>query len=128
MRLLLDTHALIWWWLADSRLSERARLAIADPEIDTFVPAVASYEIALKIATARLPTMIELLSQFGEACAADGFVQLDLRFDHARAAGLLPLAHRDPFDRMIAAQAMTEGMAVVTCDAQLAAFGCETLW
>jgi PIN domain nuclease of toxin-antitoxin system len=128
LRLLLDTHALIWWWLQDPRLSDRARDVISDPGVETWVSAVSCYEIALKVGSDRLPAMVELLSQFTEACEQDGLVQLALRYDHARTAGLLPLTHRDPFDRMIVAQALTERLIVVTCDRQIATFGCETLW
>jgi PIN domain nuclease of toxin-antitoxin system len=128
VRLLLDTHALIWWWLQDDRLSDRAREAIADPEVETFVSAISCYEIALKVGSGRLPAMVEPLSQFAEACEQDGLIQLAIRYDHARTAGLLPPTHRDPFDRMIAGQALTERLVVVTCDRAIAAFGCETLW
>lgn len=128
MRLLLDTHALIWWWLQDDRLSDRAREAIADPAVETFVSAVSCYEIALKVGSGRLPAMVEPLSQFGEACEQDGLILLAIRYDHARAAGLLPLTHRDPFDRMIAAQALAERLLVVTCDRAISAFRCDTLW
>lgn len=128
MRVLLDTHALIWWWLSDPKLSARAHQVIADPQVETFVSAISTYEIALKVGSGRLPTMAVPLSHFAEAAEQDGLTQLAMRYDHARAAGMLPLFHRDPFDRMIAAQSLIERMIVVTCDPQFVAFGCETLW
>lgn len=128
MRLLLDTHALVWWWLGDPKLSAAARDAIADPDLETFVSAVSTYEIALKVGSGRWPAMAEPLAHFAKAVAEDRLIQLMLRHDHAKTAGLLPLHHRDPFDRMIAAQALVERLTVVTCDRQFAAFGCETLW
>ena len=127
-RFLLDTHTLIWWWLEDPKLSRTARDSIADARHENYVSAVSAYEIGLKVNAGRLPGMAALLSQFAEASAQDGFLQLPMRYDHAREAGLLPLAHRDPFDRMIAAQALIERLTVITCDRQFAALGCRTLW
>jgi PIN domain nuclease of toxin-antitoxin system len=128
LRLLLDTHALIWWWLSDPKLSEHARAAIAHEGNETFVSAVSAYEIALKVGAGQLPQMAELLARFSDAAHEDALMHLPLRYDHARTAGLLPLHHRDPFDRLIAAQALMEELMVVTCDPQIAAFGCEVLW
>jgi PIN domain nuclease of toxin-antitoxin system len=125
---LLDTHALIWWWLQDPKLSAAAQDAIGKRETRVFVSPVSAFEIALKVRQDRLPTMIEPLGQFEDAVEADGMTHLPLRHDHCRAAGLMEGEHRDPFDRLIAAQGLTEGLIVITKDPQFAAFGCETLW
>lgn len=128
MRYLLDTHALIWWWLGDPKLSTPAAHAIADDGNEVYVTAISAFEIALKVGRGQLPAMIEPLGQFDEAALGDGLRHLPLRFDHARRAGLLDGTHGDPFDRMIAAQSLIEDLIVITRDPHIAAFGCETLW
>ena len=128
MRFLLDTHALIWWWLEDPMLSSRARTLIESGDEDILVSAISAYEIALKVQAGQLRSMIDTLEQFETATQEDRFVHLPLRYDHARLAGLLPGRHRDPFDRMIAAQGQIEGLTVITRDPQIAALGRQGLW
>lgn len=128
MRFLLDTHALIWWWLNDPKLSRSAAAAISTNDNIIFVSPVSAFEIALKVRSGHLPTMIEPLQQFQEAAERDGLAHLSLRYGHAREAGLLPGDHRDPFDRLIAGQALVDGLTVITRDAAFAAFGCKVLW
>lgn len=128
MAYLLDTHALIWWWLQDPKLSQAAEDAIASRAARVFVSPISAFEIALKVRQTRLAGMAEPLRQFEDAVAADGMTHLPLRHDHCRTAGLMESEHRDPFDRLIAAQGLTEGLIVITKDPQFAAFGCETLW
>lgn len=127
-RCVLDTHALIWWWTDDPRLSTKARDAIIDPETDIFVSPICGIEIAMKLGRGDLDNLREPLAALERAFAADDFLHLPVTFQHARDAGLLPGEHRDPFDRMIAAQALTEGLTVITRDREIAAFGCKTLW
>ena len=127
MRLLLDTHTLIWWWLEDAKLSRKAHAAIVgDNEI--FVSPVSAFEIALKVRTGKLPTMIEPLDQFADATSGDGMAHIPVHHEHAKRAGLLAGNRRDPFDRLIAAQGLIEDMTIITRDAEFAAFGCKTLW
>lgn len=128
MRYLLDTHALIWWWLEDPQLSARARAVIASGGNEVHVSPISAFEVALKVRAGQLPTMIEPLRQFDEAMRGDGLRHLPLRYDHARQAGLLRAERRDPFDRMIAAQGLLEDLTVITRDRQFAAFGCKVLW
>jgi PIN domain nuclease of toxin-antitoxin system len=90
------------------------------------VSAVSAIEIALKVRAQRLPG--ELIDRFDANVGDQGFHHLDIRHDHAVRAGLMPGEPRDPFDRIIAAQAQIEGMTVVTRDPSLAALGCEVLW
>jgi PIN domain nuclease of toxin-antitoxin system len=127
-RCLLDTHALIWWWSDDPLLSSAARDAIIDPDTDIFVSPICGIEIALKVRRGELSNLREPLAHFDQAFTKDEFFHLPLTFQHTRDAGLLLGEHKDPFDRMIAAQALTEGLTVITRDREIAAFGCRTLW
>ena len=128
MRCLLDTHALLWWWLDDARMPAPVRKVLSDQANNVAVPSVCGWEIANKVRTGKLPQMSAYVPRYDELVSAAGFRHLDLRFEHAIRAGLLRGEHRDPFDLLIAAQAMTEDMTVVTRDPQFAAFGCRTLW
>jgi PIN domain nuclease of toxin-antitoxin system len=126
-RYLLDTHALIWWWKDDPRLSPAARAAMADPATEIFVSPVCGIEIATKVRRGTLE-LGQPLAEYEHAFAEDGFLHLPINFLHARDAGLLPGEHKDPFDRLIAAQALIENLTVITRDPQIAGFGCRTLW
>lgn len=128
MRLLLDTHALIWWWIGDRDLPEAARSAIAHPMSEVFVSAASAWEIATKVRKGRLLGMRDYLPIFHDSVIADDFHMLDVRADHGVRGGLLGGDHKDPFDRLIAAQALIEGLTVVTCDQEIANFGCRVLW
>ena len=125
---LLDTHALVWWWLADPQLSDAARDSINDRSHPILVSAVTAFEIANKVRLGKLPAMRELVPIYDLALTQDGIGSLPIHDRHAHHAGLLEGEHRDPFDRMIAAQALLEDMTVVTRDPALAAFGCKVLW
>lgn len=128
MRYLLDTHALIWWWLGDPSLSDRARQAMTADDHEILVSPVAAIEIGIKVRRGKLPALRAPLSDFDEVNALDGFQALPITTGHARLAGLLPSDHRDPFDRLIAAQALLENLVVVTRDHEFTGFGCEVLW
>ena len=128
MPYLLDTHALMWWWLKDAALSRSAAAALEATNDPVYISPVSAIEIAIKVRQGKLPAMREPLLQFDELTHRDSFRHLPVTYIHAREAGLLPGKHRDPFDRLIAAQARIEGLTVVTRDAEFSAFGCETLW
>ena len=125
---LLDTHTLLWWWLGDRALSTSARALLQDKSGRIYVSAVAGIEIATKVCKGNLPTMVEALDRFDELVENDGFVHLPVDRRHAIRAGLLEGDHRDPFDRLLAAQALAEDLVVITRDAEIAGFGCEVLW
>ncbi len=119
MRLLLDTHILLWW-LADSpSLPEQARGLIADPGNAVFVSAVSLWEIWLKQSLGKL----KLPPDFEEKLAGESFESLPLLAAHTSAVASLPWHHRDPFDRMLIAQARVAGLQFVTADAVVAAYG-----
>jgi PIN domain nuclease of toxin-antitoxin system len=111
MRLLLDTHVLIWWD-ENARLRQAAREVIRNAD-QVYVSAVTGWEIAIKTSLGRLRPSRTV----AEAVADSGFEELPLRFRHAEALARLPSHHRDPFDRMLVAQAMVDGLTIVTRDA-----------
>lgn len=128
MRLLLDTHALIWWWTNDPHLPRTARTVMTSPEHEVFVSAATGWEIATKIRKGQLTELRSSLPTFSEDVLRDGFRHLPVMANHGVHGGSLPGPHKDPFDRVIAAQAMIEDCTVITCDPEIAAFGCKVLW
>jgi PIN domain nuclease of toxin-antitoxin system len=113
MRLLLDTHVLLWWLRADKKLSRQTRDLIAAEDSDIAVSSATIWEIAIKRALGRMDAdMKELVA----AISADGFVELPIRFAHAMAVETLPRHHDDPFDRMLIVQAISDGRRLVTHD------------
>jgi len=122
VRLLLDTHALLWW-LADEGLNPPARDAIADPANLVVVSAASAWEISIKKALGKLaaPDDLERQVQTG------GFVPLPISIAHGIAAGQLPHHHEDPFDRMLIAQAFAEGLTIVTRDKRFDDYGVALL-
>lgn len=127
MRRLLDTQALIWWVSDAPRLSRVAAAAIATGE-DVAVSAASAYEITLKHALGKLPGIESLARDLAGAVLAEGFLPLPMTLAHAELAGRLPLRHRDPFDRLLAAQALLEGRTMVSSDAAFDQFGVARLW
>lgn len=122
MRLLLDTHVLLWWLADDPALSKQARRLIAD-EPEVFVSAASAWEIAIKRALGKLDAPEDLLA----ALDADGIGRLLIEFEHAEIAGALPRHHDDPFDRMLVAQAQSEGLTVLTSDARISSYAVAVL-
>lgn len=113
MRLLLDTHVLLWWLVDDRKLSRPARQAIADPTNAILVSAASVWEIAIKKVLGRIEVDT---GQLEGAVVASGFEPLYISFTHAAAVAALPPVHRDPFDRMLAAQSITEKLRIMTHD------------
>lgn len=124
MKLLLDTHVLLWWLGNNRRLTAKARRTIADPGAMIHVSAVSLWEAAIKRALGRLRfESAELL----DAISTGGFQALPITARHALAAGDLPRHHEDPFDRMLVAQAQAEGLTLVTHDSALEAYSVPML-
>lgn len=128
MRLLLDTHAFLWWVAGDTALSPAARAAIADDGNPVFVSAASAWEIATKFRIGKLPGVAAIVADLGAVLAAQGFVPLPIAFTHGQAAGALPGPLRDPFDRMLIAQAMLDGMVLVSNEVPFDAYGVRRLW
>jgi PIN domain nuclease of toxin-antitoxin system len=122
--LLVDTHALLWWLTDDPALTPAARAAIDDPESEPFVSLASLWEIALKISTGKLAVEDDLPAIIAE----EGFELLGVSVAHAWEVRSLPLHHRDPFDRLLIAQALVERLPVVTGDARFAAYGVDVRW
>jgi PIN domain nuclease of toxin-antitoxin system len=122
---LLDTHALLWWLSDDLRLSRPARSAIADPANQLMASAAVGYEIAYKQNLGRLPALPEMLP---ERLRREGIGTLPITLDHAIAAAALPGPHRDPWDRIMMAQALAEDCRVVTVDRIFSDYGVPILW
>lgn len=127
MRFLLDTHALIWWATDDSSLSNRARTRIAQSQ-DVSVSAASAWEMAIKVSLGRLPSALDLLSDFEESFESRGFRVLVITAAHGIRAGLLPGPHKDPFDRMLIAQAQAENLVIVSNDEVFDRYGVRRFW
>ena len=128
MKLLLDTHALLWWWTDDPKLSDMSRQAISDEGNLVLVSAASAWEIATKHRLGKLPHAGQALDRFNELVAADGFEHQPISYLHCLKAGAYSNEHRDPFDRMLAAQAELEKAVLVTLDPVFAEFQCRVLW
>jgi PIN domain nuclease of toxin-antitoxin system len=123
VRLLLDTHVLLWWLADDPSLGEEARAGISDPGSSVFVSAATVWEVSIKRALGKLEAPSDLLRQI----EFNRFEPLSITVSHAYTAGALPRHHDDPFDRMLVAQAMMEGLTLLTRDPRMSRYGVETL-
>ena len=128
MALLLDTHALLFWFAGGTKLSEKARLAIKDQAGPVFVSAASGWEIATKFRIGKLSFAGDPQIHVPRLMARNGFRFAPVTGEHGVRAGALEGAHRDPFDRLIAAQALIDDLTVITRDREIAAFGCKVLW
>lgn len=128
MKLLLDTHALIWWLEGSEELSPRARDAISDEANSIAVSAASAMEVATKFRLGKLPGAALLAQDFEAIVAAQGFTELAISVHHARLAGAMNIAHKDPFDRFLIAQAQAESMALVSNEALFDSFAIQRLW
>ena len=128
MKLLLDTHAFLWWVTDDPNLSESARAAIADESNSVFVSAATAWEISTKHRLGKLNEATDVCERFHELVMADGFELLPVDAYNALKAGSYRVQHRDPFDRMLAAQTELEGMDLVTRDPSFKLFHTRVFW
>jgi PIN domain nuclease of toxin-antitoxin system len=128
VRYLFDTHGLLWWWTGDPRLGAQARALLESGETIVFVSAASVWEIAIKTQSGKLTAIEDFRRDYEPLMQANGFRRLPATDTHALKAGFLEGEHRDPFDRLIAAQALIEDLTVITRDPEIAAFGCRTVW
>ncbi len=128
MKLLLDTHALLWWFAGDESLSMTAREAISDEQNDVYVSAVSFWEITTKHRLGNLPISGQIASNLEGAVREENFIGLPITPRHGQAAGNLPGPHKDPFDRMLIAQAMLDDMVLVSNEQVFDAYGVRRCW
>jgi PIN domain nuclease of toxin-antitoxin system len=128
MRILFDSQALFWFVEGNRKFSARARAIVEAPDAILIASAVCAWEFANKVRLGKWPEAALFADAFVDAMRADGFELLPITPEHARIAGFLPGVHRDPFDRMLAAQAQIEGVPLVTADPAFKAFGTRTIW
>ena len=128
MRLLLDTHALLWWLAGDRQLSTPARNAISDDANEVFVSAASAWEVATKHRLGKLPGAGPLAVDFAREIRRQGFMPLSISVQHGQVAGALGTEHRDPFDRMLIAQTREEKMALVSNEIVFDQFEVTRIW
>jgi PIN domain nuclease of toxin-antitoxin system len=128
VRCLLDTHSFLWWVLEDARLSAIARETIVDPAVEVFVSPASAWEIAIKAALGRLDLPEPAPRYVPSRITANDFRELPVTVAHAVHTADLPLIHRDPFDRLLIAQAQVERLPIVTNDPAIPRYDVETIW
>lgn len=128
MKLLLDTHAFLWWVAASPALGRRARSAIRNGRNECFVSVASGWEIAIKASLGTLKIEGALDRFLPEQLAANSFQPLPVDLKHCARVGVLPFHHRDPFDRLLVAQALEDDLAIVTADPVFAKYGVERVW
>jgi PIN domain nuclease of toxin-antitoxin system len=127
MRVLIDTHVLLWWLRDDHALSPKARRTIAKGTNEVLVSAACGWEMAIKSKSGKLDAE-ELLERLEVALMEEGFLVLPISLDHALRAGSLVLHHKDPFDRMLVAQAQAENLPILSNDAVFGRYGVHRIW
>jgi PIN domain nuclease of toxin-antitoxin system len=128
VKVLLDTHALIWFAEGDQQFSEKARRALTEQEEGVFVSVASIWEIAIKLGLGKLRLRLRLEGELGDFLEQNGFELLPIEYAHAARVASLPFKHRDPFDRLLTAQTLTENMTIVSHDSIFDAYGIKRLW
>jgi PIN domain nuclease of toxin-antitoxin system len=128
MKVLVDTHAFFWWVVDSPNLSSRAREVIAEQDNEVFISAVVAWELATKSRVGRWPQALPIANDIRSVIETNNFTPLAITIEHARTAGLLVGRHRDPFDRLLAAQSQIEGIPLVSADPIFRYFGTAVLW
>jgi len=128
LRLLLDTHALIWWLTDDPRLPSPAKQMVRDPHATILVSAASAWEIATKFRLDKMPGVALIVPDVEGYVLREGFLSLAVTMHHAQLAGSLPGHHKDPFDRMLIAQALVESCTLVSNEAVFDRYGVTRTW
>lgn len=128
MRVLLDTHAFLWWVEDAPALSKRARATISDPSNECLLSLASCWEMAIKLSLDKLRLRSSIERFIPEQLAANAFRQLEIDFRHVARVATLPFHHRDPFDRLLAAQAMEERCSIVSKDPVFRRYGVKRIW
>ena len=128
MRVLLDTHVLLWWVEGDRPLPARARAALADPENECLISLVSAWELAIKAGLGKLRLALPVKRYVVEHAAANGFRMLDIRMAHIGRVETLAPHHGDPFDRLLIAQAIEEKLPIVSADPVFRKYGVKRVW
>jgi PIN domain nuclease of toxin-antitoxin system len=128
MRVLLDTHAFLWWVADEPRLSAKARAAIANPENECLLSLTSCWEMAIKLGLGKLELPQALDRFVPDQIAANGFHPLEIGFRHVARVARMSFHHRDPFDRLLAAQALEEKLSIVSADAVFRKYGVQRIW
>ena len=125
---LLDSHALLWWWFEPERLSQAVHGVLTNPSNRILVSTASAWELSLKHHQGKLPELDQTITELPALLQADGFEALPISLAHALRAGGYDQPHRDPFDRMLAAQAELDDLVLLSADRMLASFPCKILW
>ena len=128
VRVLLDTHALLWWAQDDPQLTRKARATIASFNTEVYVSAASAWEIATKVRIGKLPGAEAFAADFPARLQRLSFRELSIAVQHGQRAGLLPGAHRDPFDRMLIAQAQAENMPIISNETTFDEYLVRRIW
>jgi len=128
VKVLIDTHVILWAGLSPAQLSKRARTILADRSNEVLLSAASAWEIATKVRLGKLPGAERLEHEFISSVEEAGYTLLSITAAHALRAGRLAGDHRDPFDRMIAAQALAEDIPILSIDTKLDSFGIRRTW
>ncbi len=128
MRVLVDTHVFLWWVEGDRALPAKARSALADPDNECLLSLASVWELAIKISLGKLRLALPVRRYVAEHVAANGFQLLDIGLSHLGRVETLATHHRDPFDRLLIAQALEEKLPVVTADPVFRKYGVKRIW
>jgi PIN domain nuclease of toxin-antitoxin system len=128
VKILFDSHALVWYLSGNNRLSRKAREIADDMSSQVFISAVCGWELAIKVSRGKWPEATDIVHSLRDIILARAFTELPITIEHARIAGLLLGHHHDPFDRLLAAQSQVERLPLVTADPAFSTFGTSVIW